>query len=134
MRKKLLIICATHGNERIGLETVTELERKGLSNCFDPIVANVEALNKNVRFTDCDLNRSYPGDKGSALYEKRRAAEILEIAKGYEYVIDMHEASSGTEDFIIIAETEVDGERFYPLLVGHYLEDGIVCYKIKLVI
>lgn len=234
MKKKLLIICATHGNERIGLEAVTELERKGLSDRFDSIIANVEALNKSVRFIDCDLNRSYPGDKNSSLYEKRRAAEILEIAKDYEYVIDMHEASSGTEDFIIIAkdrmcqtfpvelvsmdtvllwpdpkgplgevleneielefgvkgrdreeiiakaaevledfigkiyseetkqkpsskeiyqvygklmtnnfkkdinilkdfvETEVNGERFYPLLVGQYLDLGIVCYKMRL--
>lgn len=234
MKKKLLIICATHGNEKIGLEVVAELERKGLSDRFDQIVANTEALAKNVRFADCDLNRSYPGDEESDLYEKRRAAEILEIAKNYEYVIDMHEASSGTEDFIIIAkdrlprsfpvslvnmdtvllwpepkgplcevvenaielefgvknrnreeavakavttledfigkiyageqrqapasqkiyrvygtlntedfgadidslkdfeETEANGEIFYPLLVGQYLNDGIVCYKMKL--
>lgn len=234
MKKKLLIICATHGDERIGLEAVAELECKNLSDCFDSIVANIEALNKNVRFADCDLNRSYPGDKNSALYEKRRAAEILEIAKGYKYVIDMHEASSGTEDFIIIAknrmcqafpvefvnmdtvllwpdpkgplgeileneielefgvkgrdreeviakatevledfigkiyakeieqkpstkktyqvydklttddfkkdinalkdfvETEAGGEKFYPLLAGQYIENGIVCYKMRL--
>jgi hypothetical protein len=234
MKKKLLIICATHGNEKIGLEAMAELRRKNLSDYFDCIVANAEALKKNIRFVDCDLNRCYPGDKASTLYEKRRAAEILEIAKDYEYVIDMHEVSSGTEDFIIIAkdrmcqtfpvelvnmhtvllwpdpkgplgeileneielefgvkgrdreeviakavevleefigkiyseetkqwpsskeiyqvygklmiddfkkdinplkdfvETEVGEERFYPLLVGQYLEDGIVCYKMRL--
>lgn len=233
MKKKLLIICATHGNERIGLEAVEKLKSKGLSDYFDVVIANQEALAKNVRFTDCDLNRSYPGNKESSLYEKRRAAEILEISRGYGYVIDMHEASSGTEDFIIIAkdrlpgsfpvdlvdmdtvllwpepkgplcevvenaielefgvkdrdreeviekatmiledfigkiytneqrwvasqrvycvygtlnteefgadiatledfvETKVNGEEFYPLLVGQYLDDNIVCYKMRL--
>ena len=97
-----MLICATHGNERIGLETVEILEKKGLSGYFDYIIANRKALDENVRFSDRDLNRSYPGNKDSDLYEERRACEILEIAKEYKYVIDMHEASSGINDFIII--------------------------------
>lgn len=234
MKKKLLIICATHGNERIGLEAAEELKKKGLTDCFDMVIANQEALTKNMRFVDCDLNRSYPGKRESNLYEKRRAAEILGISREYEYVIDMHEASSGMSDFIIIAknklpdsfpvnlvdidtmllwpepkgplcevienaielefgvknrnreevidkatiiledfigkiyageqkqtpiskktycvygeldvaefqtdiatledfvETIINGEKFYPLLVGQYLSDGIVCYKMRL--
>lgn len=100
--KQLLLICATHGNERIGLETVEMLEKKGLSDYFDYIIANRKALDENVRFSDRDLNRSYPGNKNSDMYEERRACEILEIAKEYKYVIDMHEASSGINDFIII--------------------------------
>lgn len=100
--KKLLLICSTHGNEKIGLETVEVLEKKGLSEYFDYIIANPKALDENTRFSDRDLNRSYPGNKDSDMYEERRACEILEIAKAYKYVIDMHEASSGINDFIII--------------------------------
>jgi len=44
---------------------------------------------------------------------------------------DFKEDINTLEDFI---ETEVSGERFYPLLVGQYLDDGIVCYKMKLAI
>lgn len=233
MKKRILLICATHGDERIGLETVAALERKGYADKFDYLIANPEALKRGVRFFACDLNRSYPGSEKSEVYEKRRAYEILSIAKKYEYVIDVHEASSGINNFIIIPrkrlcksfpinwisletvllwpepegplgqflenvielefgvknrkrekviaeavsvverfmknvdeddikrifsqkkiyqvygklmtddfsgniselkdfeETDVDGEKFFPLLVGQYLQDKIVCYKMR---
>ena len=28
-------------------------------------------------------------------------------------------------------ETEIDGEKFFPLLIGSYQKDGVVCYKMK---
>lgn len=102
MEKQLLIICATHGNERIGLEAVAILKKKKLDRYFDVVVGNPRALEENVRGTDCDLNRSYPGNAKAEQYEKRRAAEMLELARGYRFVIDLHEASSGTDNFIII--------------------------------
>ena len=234
MKKRILLICATHGDERIGLETVAVLERKGYADKFDYLIANPEALKMGMRFFECDLNRSYPGSEKSEIYKERRAYKILSVAKKYEYVIDMHEASSGINDFIIIPkkrlcksfpidligletvllwpepkgplgqflenaielefgmknrkreevtteavsvvekfikdinkndvkkslsqkkiyrvygklmtddfsgdiselkdfeEVDIDGEKFFPLLVGQYLENKIVCYKIKI--
>ncbi|MDD3006717.1 MAG: succinylglutamate desuccinylase/aspartoacylase family protein [Candidatus Pacebacteria bacterium] len=102
MKNKLLVICATHGNERIGIETVERLRAKKLDCYFDCVIGNPLAMERNIRFCDCDLNRSYPGEKRSGLYEKKRACEILSMAEGYEYVLDMHEASCGTDNFIII--------------------------------
>lgn len=113
MKKKLLIICATHGNERIGLEVVEKLQAKKLDRYFDYVVANPRALEKNVRFCDCDLNRSYPGAEESRAYEKRRACEILSMARKYEYVLDMHEASCGTDNFIIIPRLRLN--KVFPL-------------------
>lgn len=107
MKKEILIICATHGNERIGLEIIEKLKEKKLCPYFDYMMANPKALRKNIRFLDCDLNRSYPGNKKSKLYEKRRASEILEVARKYKYVIDVHEASSGINDFIIAPRKKV---------------------------
>lgn len=49
----------------------------------------------------------YPGDKNADFYEERRAAELLDIVKDCDYVIDMHEASSGTENFVIIAKDRI---------------------------
>jgi len=28
-------------------------------------------------------------------------------------------------------ETEIDGEKFFPLLIGSYQKDGVVCYKMR---
>lgn len=100
--KKLLIIAATHGNEKIGIEVIKKLTKQGYERSFDFVIANPQAEKKNVRFIDIDLNRAYPGDKKSSLYEKRKAFAIGELSKKYEFVIDIHEASQGTEDFIII--------------------------------
>ncbi|MGD0577138.1 MAG: succinylglutamate desuccinylase/aspartoacylase family protein [Candidatus Staskawiczbacteria bacterium] len=107
MKKEILFICATHGNEKIGLEIIKNLKEKVLYRYFDYLIANPKALQKNVRFLDCDLNRSYPGNKNSKLYEERRAYEILKIAKNYKYIIDIHEASSGINNFIIAPRKRV---------------------------
>lgn len=100
--KKILIIIATHGDEGIGLELVQRLKSKKMDNCFDWLVANPKALARNQRFVDVDLNRSYPGRKNSAFYEERLACRNLKTAESYRYVIDIHEASKGINNFIII--------------------------------
>ena len=110
--KKILILCATHGDEKIGNEIIKRINPK-FFGLFDFLIANPKALAKNRRFIDFDLNRAYPGQKKSKLYEKRRAFEILKIAKKYKYIIDIHEAKCGTEDFIIIPRKKIS--KKFPL-------------------
>jgi len=102
MDKKVLIIIYTHGDEKIGAEVLKRLKLKGLNRFFDCLIANPKAAEMNTRFIDADLNRSYPGKKNSNIYEKRIAFENLELAKKYKFIIDIHEAISGINDFIII--------------------------------
>ena len=102
MKKKILLIAATHGDEKIGIEVINNLKDKGLNKYFDCLIANTMALDKNVRFVEVDLNRSYPGSRESLLYEERRAYENLILAQNYRYVIDIHEASQGINNFIIV--------------------------------
>ncbi len=112
MKKKILLIAATHGDEQIGLEVYRNLSARGLEKYFDFLIANPLALAGGERFIDCDLNRSYPGAINSRFYEKRQAASNLLIAKKYRYVIDLHEASSGTDDFIIIPRKKLPANNF----------------------
>lgn len=100
--KKILLIAATHGDEKIGVEVIKRLKTKKLNRFFDYLIANPRALLKNTRFIDTDLNRSYPGVKNSKLYEKKLACENLQKVKKYQYIIDIHEASQGTDNFIIV--------------------------------
>lgn len=90
--RNLLFVGATHGDEAIGVDTLYEIEqiydRKDYG--YDWIIGNPRAFQANVRFTGSDLNRSAPGNPGSTIYEERRAAEIIEISKSYDAMIDIH--------------------------------------------
>lgn len=110
LMKKILLIVATHGDEKIGLAVIEKLKEKGYSDYFDSLVANPKALKTGKRFVDCDLNRSYPGKKYSKFYKKRQAYKNLQIAKKYKYVLDIHEASHGTDNFIIIPRDKIPKE------------------------
>ncbi len=116
MKKKILIIAATHGDEKIGSEVIARLKKKKLDAYFDYLIANQKAFKKNVRFVDFDLNRAYPGDKKSKFYEKRRASEILPIARRYKYVIDIHEASKGINNFIIVPREKITNKKLMALI------------------
>lgn len=102
MKKKILLIAATHGDEKIGLEVIERLINKKLDKYFDFLIGNPKALKRNLRFIEVDLSRSYPGIKNSSLYEEKRAFKNLSFAKRYQYIIDIHEASQGINNFIIV--------------------------------
>jgi succinylglutamate desuccinylase len=108
--KQLLIIIATHGNEPIGVEVIKKLQAKKLDQYFDFLIANPRALKKEVRFVDKDLNRSYPGKADSKYYEERQAIANLKIAKQYKYIIDIHEANQGRDDFIIVPRKKLSNK------------------------
>lgn len=110
MTKHLLIIAATHGDEKIGLEIIAKLRTKGLDQYFDWIIGNPLALKRKTRFVEKDLNRSYPGKRNSKIYEERRSYENFKAAKKYRYVIDIHEASAGMDDFIIVPRKKLSNK------------------------
>ncbi|MFA6593669.1 MAG: succinylglutamate desuccinylase/aspartoacylase family protein [Candidatus Buchananbacteria bacterium] len=101
MKKKILLVVATHGDETIGIEAIKILANYNLEKYFDILIANPRAWKSNKRFIDIDLNRCYPGNKKSRLYEQKIAAENLACAMNYKYIIDIHEAKAGIDDFII---------------------------------
>jgi len=121
MKKKILLIAATHGDEKIGLGIINKLRNKKLDKYFDYLIANPKALNKKLRFIDVDLNRSYPGKKNSFYYEQKRAYYNLLFAKKYLYVIDIHEASQGINDLIIVPKKSLP--KLFPL---NLIDLGIV--------
>lgn len=109
--KKILIIASTHGNEPLGMEVLEKLKAENSDELFDSLIANPKALAQGKEFIDVNLNRVYPGNENSKLYEEKKAAENLKIAQKYDYVIDIHEASLGKHDFIIAARKKLS-EKF----------------------
>ncbi len=100
MKKKALVIVCTHGNEQIGFEAFESLSQK---EQYDLMIGNPRALKKNVRFTDIDQNRVGPGNPKSALYEERQVFKVLEKAKKYKYVLDIHGTVANSGIFTILA-------------------------------
>lgn len=116
----ILFTALTHGNEVIGLQTVNLfLEKVIKSNISAPftfavLLNNLKAYEKNERFVDRDLNRSFhAGDKPKGVIN-------IEITKTYEYgrarqieaailklrpklIIDLHQTSAATLTPFVVA-------------------------------
>jgi len=86
---KILVIGGIHGNEPLGITLVKKIRFNPIMN-VESLLANENAIEKNKRFVNFDLNRSFPGDINSPFYEKRRAKEILDICNKFDLVLDFH--------------------------------------------
>ncbi len=106
MKKDLLFIGATHGDETIGVEVLQKLDQSEFD--FDSVIGNPPALSKGTREFEADLNRSAPGDLDSSIYEKRRAAELIKKSENYRYTIDLHGSIKNTGIFIIITNPTLE--------------------------
>lgn len=107
MKNKTLIITETHGDEKIGTNVIREIKKTTRTN-FDWVIGNEKASKINKRFINFDMNRIAPGNIRSKNYEEKRAAEIISISKQYDFVIDIHGASSKSGIFIIITNPKIE--------------------------
>lgn len=85
---RFLVIGGLHGNEPLGLEVCRQLEKLNLPY-IDVLYGNPQAIKKNIRYIEEDLNRAFPG-KASGSLEAKRALKIMEVCKNYDFVIDFH--------------------------------------------
>jgi len=100
---KVLVIGGMHGNEQLGLKLVKLFSERPVKN-IGTILANELAIVERCRFIKKDLNRSFPGDIKSEEYESRRAAEILQLAIGYDLVLDFHNTTCSGNDCCFLGE------------------------------
>lgn len=94
------IVGSIHGDEPAGknaIETVLD-EDLEFKKPVQFIIGNERALKREVRYTDCDLNRSFPGEKKSEKYEERLAAEIMGQVEDTK-VLDLHTTHSYPHPF-----------------------------------
>ncbi|HEU5187108.1 MAG TPA: succinylglutamate desuccinylase/aspartoacylase family protein [Candidatus Saccharimonadales bacterium] len=100
---KILVLGGTHGNEPLGLRLVAELKKRPIAD-IDAIVANPRAAARNTRGTQADLNRSFPGNSKSDVYEQRRAARLLQRCGRYDLVLDFHNTLCDNNDCVFIGQ------------------------------
>lgn len=94
---RILVIGGMHGNELLG-PAVVKLFLQNPVKSVDVVLANELALDANSRYVVQDLNRSFPGDSKSKDYEPLRAAQLLEMAKNYDLVLDFHNTYCSDND------------------------------------
>lgn len=102
--KKILFICALHGDEGFGVNIMKKIEKElsPQKYGYDWIIGNPEAYKKNVRFLEADLNRVAPGNSNSKIYEEKRAAELVKLSSQYKFIIDLHGSVSDCDNVSII--------------------------------
>src|SRR5690242_12123871 len=91
------IVGAMHGNES-GPAIIEKLKKLKVRKTIKYIIANPEAREKNVRFIDSDLNRSFPGKKDGNR-EERLAYQLRKIGKDIDILIDLHSCSMESKPF-----------------------------------
>lgn len=107
-QKRIAIITHLHGNEHFGKRLFEHFSRsinKYLGVLI--VIANEEAMERDKRYIDQDLNRSFPGKKDGN-HEEKLAKEILDLVKDYRYVIDIHTTTSEVKVVPIIAKLDED--------------------------
>lgn len=106
----ILIILSTHGNEGFSIPPLKTLEKKYPKNKYgyDWIIGNPKAHEKNVRFTEGDLNRLAPGNMSSKIYEERRAAELINLSSKYKFIIDIHGTDSNSGVFVLVTNPSLE--------------------------
>jgi predicted deacylase len=89
-----------HGEEPCGYRALERLKKSDLvfEGSVKLIVANERAREKGERYVEQDLNRSFPGDPDSEIYEERLAAAVLEEIDGLK-VLDLHATKSYDRPF-----------------------------------
>ena len=85
MKKKILFISATHGEEGFSIKVLDGIERKYPKNLYgyERIVGNPKALRKKIRYVDSNLKHGIQGES-VAQDLSRKGFKNLFLATGYQ--------------------------------------------------
>lgn len=98
----LTFLGVIHGNETAGVAVLNEVVRmlalqpEFLNFSLALIIGNPDAGEKNIRFIERDLNRSF-GGRASTTREEKRAQELEKILAQTEYLVDFHQTKEKAE-------------------------------------
>lgn len=89
----IIAICGgIHGNEKVGVLALNRLKENLTLLCgtVHIIFGNPVAIERNVRYTESNLNRNFVKQKHAATYEERRALQIMNILDKCDALLDIH--------------------------------------------
>ena len=127
--KSLLILAGVHGNEPCGVRAIERFLLEApqiLAGSVTFVVGNPEALAKNKRYLDANLNRLFKPDEEVSEVERTareyaRSRELLPLLSCADAVLDIH--SSQSEDatpFIICGPSALSAATALPFDIVSY--------------
>jgi predicted deacylase len=124
---RVAIVGGIHGDEPAGEEIITRLAER-LDNdgpkTIQLIVANEPALERGRRYTETDLNRSFPGNPEGDAYETVLAARLTQILGGSQAVLVLHTSHSAPPPFAIYSSLTESVRRTVTALPVEYALDS----------
>ncbi len=119
--KNILLIGGTHGNERTGVDLVNLLKKRPIK-FITPLIANPKAVEKNVRYTETDLNRS-TGKQIAVSYEEQVANSLEVQIKNSELIVEFHNTTSLNNTCAIITQKP---NSLHKALANHFEVDKVL--------
>jgi len=114
--RNILVVGGLHGDETLGIDLVNLICDRPIPG-VEAIFGNPMAAAVNARYIDRDLNRVFPGKLDGCL-EEVRAHQIMQMAKGYDLVIDFHNTTSDKNDCAFIGELHLKETLYFSLFIG----------------
>ena len=124
MQKPILILFWTHGDEYC-LKQCLDFIQPNYTTLFDTFDVNQIAIEQNKRYLIHNMNRTAPGDASSEDYELKRWAEVNEVMKKYQIVIDIHGTDSDTGSFILLPKATAK----HLIISSFFLSENIVLWQ-----
>ena len=116
------IFVGVHGNEPCGIRAIENFfKHNSIENGTVIVVfANPHAVEKNVRFTEFNLNRAFKNideypDEIKSTYEVQRAQELKKILEDVDVLLDIHSSTSiESEPFVICEQNAMTYVNAFP--------------------
>jgi len=124
---RVAIVGGIHGDEPSGQRIVARLAETldtDLPKTVQLITANEPALECGRRYTEADLNRSFPGNLESEVYEIALAARLKRILDGCDAVLALHTSHSAPPPFAIYSTLTESVRRTVAALPVDYVLDS----------
>lgn len=104
--KTLAVFAGVHGNEKAGVEALKRIlkEIKVEKGTVYFVFANPEAIKKNIRQINKNLNRCFLKNNKGKSVEDKRARELMKILDKCDALLDLHASNSKEATPFIICE------------------------------
>lgn len=114
---EVAVVGAIHGDEPCGADAIEQIvaEEPDVDRPVKLIVANEEALEREIRYVDEDLNRVFPGDPDGDTHE-RRLAHALNSEISDCTTLSLHSTQSYGEPFALVETVDAIARSICPHL------------------
>lgn len=124
-RPRVAIVGGIHGDEPAGERIVDRLDDITVDDgTLQLLVANEPALASGQRYTETDLNRTFPGDPDSDVYETALAARVTAVLSGADAILALHTSRSAPPPFAIYSDLTESVRRTVTGMPVEYVVDA----------